>query len=67
MADEQLLEGVDIFVKVFPIDGANVDVVSHWKCCISLMSTPNQLRVMLPFILLQKMSGQVVRTHPPKL
>ena len=60
MADERLLEGVDIFVNVLPTDGANVEVGTPWKCCSSLISSPTQLRVMLPSTLLQKMSRQVV-------
>ena len=52
---------------LFPIDRANVDggrTQSHYS---SIKYSPAQLRMMLPFFALQKMSGQVVSTHPPKL
>ena len=54
MVDERLLEGIDIFVNEVPTDGANVDVVTHWDYCTSLMLTLDQLRVILPSTLLQK-------------
>ena len=50
-----------------PTDGANVEVATHRDICVSLTLVLDQLRVMLPSLFLQKMSGQVVWTHPPKL
>lgn len=67
MADERLLKSMDIFVNEVPTDDTNVDVATRWNYCISLMSTLDQLRVMLPSTLLQKMSGQVIQTYPLKL
>ena len=44
----------------------NVDAKTHRGNNISLKLVLDQLKGTFPFFFLQKMSGQVVRTHPPK-
>ena len=65
MANKRLLEGVDIFANALvPTDSANVEGWRYRDHCSCLTHASPQLKMMLPFFYLQKMSVQGVWTHP---